>query len=81
VDLPARLSLALAADEPEAELREALSRYPLPQAARERLLDQALLLGKRGRTREPRASTCELALALGVLLALHGSVAPGQANA
>ncbi|HEY4160037.1 MAG TPA: hypothetical protein VGM29_18120, partial [Polyangiaceae bacterium] len=64
-DLPARLALVLAGEEPAARLREALSRCQLPETARDRLLVQAPSLGERGRRREPRASSCELQLALG----------------
>jgi hypothetical protein len=80
-DLPARLSLALARELPEAALREALSGYPQPEAARERLLEEALSIGRRAREREPRASARELQLALGVLLTLHAAAAPAEPEA
>ena len=68
------LSLALDASDPARAVREALCRGGLPEATRERVLERVLLVGRRARQCEPRASACELELSLGVILVLCGAL-------
>jgi hypothetical protein len=80
LDLLSRLSRAVEASDPEAALREALGRCAIAKATSEQIVTQALLVGRRAREREPRASLCELELSLGVLLVLHGVVPCGASE-
>jgi len=79
-DLLERLSFALESSDQAQAIRAALAQCPLPEATRERVLEQALLVGQRARAREPRASASEVQLSLGVVLVLCGATSRDRAS-
>jgi hypothetical protein len=76
-NLPERLSLALESTDPARAIRAVLAERALPEATAQRVLDQALSVGRRAREREPRATACEVQLSLGVVLVLSGATSRG----
>jgi hypothetical protein len=77
-DLLERLSLALEAREPGQAVRDALSSVTLAEATRERVLGQALLVGRRSRYGALAASSAEVRLSLAVAWVLCGALAGEQ---